>query len=152
MIPMDILKDECTLSFDGIHGIHHWRRVRAIGIKLAPKTGASIELVELFAFLHDLKRVDDGSDRHHGKRAAEYIRTIQGKYIFLPQVELDLLCYACEFHTAGLTDADITVQTCWDADRLDLGRVGIRPDKRLLCTEAAKDPGIMKWAYEMSLG
>ena len=60
MVPIDILKAECTLSWDGIHGIHHWRRVRAIGIKLAPKTGASIELVELFAFLHDLKRVDDG--------------------------------------------------------------------------------------------
>jgi hypothetical protein len=35
-------------------------------------------------------------------------------------------------------DGDITVQTCWDADRLDLPRVGIQPLPQFLCTEAAK--------------
>jgi len=34
-------------------------------------------------------------------------------------------------------DADPTVQTCWDADRLDLGRVGIKPAARYLSLEAA---------------
>ncbi len=29
-------------------------------------------------------------------------------------------------------------KTCWDADRLDLPRVGIIPKKDRLCTEAAK--------------
>ena len=42
-------------------------------------------------------------------------------------------------HSDGRVDADVTVQTCWDADRLDLGRVGKRPDPRLLCTPAARD-------------
>ena len=39
--------------------------------------------------------------------------------------EEDLLAYACRHHSGGMIDADITVQACWDADRLDLGRVGI---------------------------
>lgn len=51
----------------------------------------------------------------------------------------------------GHTDADITVQTCWDADRLDLGRVGINPAPEKLCTIAARDPEIMEWAYERSV-
>ena len=32
---------------------------------------------------------------------------------------------ACTDHTKGQTAADITIQTCWDADGLDLARVGI---------------------------
>jgi uncharacterized protein len=42
----------------------------------------------------------------------------------------------------------VTVLTCWDADRLDLGRVGIRPAPRLLCTSAARDPATIAWAFE----
>lgn len=32
---------------------------------------------------------------------------------------------ALAYHSDGYTEGDITVQVCWDADRLDLGRVGI---------------------------
>jgi uncharacterized protein len=46
--------------------------------------------------------------------------------------------------------ADITIQTCWDADRLDLGRVGIVPDPARLCTVAARDPDLIRWAIERS--
>lgn len=58
---------------------------------------------------------------------------------------------ACEKHSDGLTDADITVQVCWDADRLDLGRVGVRPHARYLCTDAAKSPSVIEWAYGRSI-
>jgi uncharacterized protein len=47
---------------------------------------------------------------------------------------------------------DVTVQTCWDADRLDLGRVGIRPVASRLCTPAARAPDVIAWAYARSLG
>jgi hypothetical protein len=40
-------------------------------------------------------------------------------------------------HSNGAVDADPTIQTCWDADRLDLGRVGIKPPARYLSLEAA---------------
>ena len=55
---------------------------------------------------------------------------------------------ACDLHTEGYLEADITVQTCWDADRLDLGRVGTTPRVEKLCTEGAKDPGLLKWAVK----
>ena len=45
----------------------------------------------------------------------------------------------------------MTVQTCWDADRLDLGRVGIRPLAERLCTDVARDPVLIEWAYQRSI-
>ena len=53
--------------------------------------------------------------------------------------------------TDGGTEADVTVQTCWDADRLDLGRVGIRPHPRYLCTPAARSAEVIEWAHARSL-
>ena len=38
------------------------------------------------------------------------------------------------------------LQTCWDSDRLDLGRVGITPHPNRLCTAVAKRPEPIKWA------
>ncbi len=61
-----------------------------------------------------------------------------------------LLVTACRDHSDGFTRADVTVQTCWDADRLDLGRVGMRPDPGRLCTEAAREPGGIEDAYQRS--
>ena len=52
----------------------------------------------------------------------------------------------------GLTRGDITVITCWDADRLDLGRVRKRPNPKYLCTEFAKQKSTIEWAYKRSLG
>ena len=52
--------------------------------------------------------------------------------------EMDLLTEAFKYHSDGYTEADITVQVCWDADRLDLGRVGIKPAPHRLCTASAK--------------
>jgi uncharacterized protein len=52
---------------------------------------------------------------------------------------------------AGLTAAEVTVQTCWDADRLDLGRVGIIPRPDRLCIEEARDPVLFERAYRRSV-
>jgi uncharacterized protein len=40
----------------------------------------------------------------------------------------------------------VTIPTCWDSDRLDLGRVGIMPHPSRLCTDAAERPETIKWA------
>jgi uncharacterized protein len=40
------------------------------------------------------------------------------------------------------------VQTCWDADRLDLLRVYVTPDPERLGTEAARDAAMMDWCNE----
>jgi hypothetical protein len=50
-----------------------------------------------------------------------------------------------------LTRGPVTLLACWDADRLDLVRVGIRPQTHLLCTEAARNNRILEWAYGRSL-
>jgi hypothetical protein len=49
----------------------------------------------------------------------------------------------------GGVDTDPTVQTCWDADRLDLGRVGIKPHPDFLSPFAAK---LIEPAYRWSRG
>ena len=44
-----------------------------------------------------------------------------------------------------------TAQTCWDAERLDLGRVGKTPRVEKLCTEEARDSVLRDLAYRRSL-
>ena len=55
------------------------------------------------------------------------------------------------YHSDGYTEADIIVQACWDADRLDLGRVGMKPAPHRLCTASAKSVDVLEAAYERSV-
>jgi uncharacterized protein len=144
------IRSQYALSWDGTHGISHWERVRENGLCLAEKTDADLYVVELFAYLHDSKRRNERRDLGHGARAAEFVRALQGSLIDLSKADLERLIYACAYHTDGLTEADVTVQTCWDADRLDLGRVGIRPQARYLCTLAAREIDMIEWAFARS--
>jgi len=148
---VDHLRGRFRLDWLGIHGAAHWARVRWNGLRLAERTGADPRIVELFAFLHDSQRHHDGGDRGHGPRAASFAAGLNGRFFHLAEPDLELLAFACEQHTFGARDAHPTVQTCWDADRLDLGRVGIRPDPARLCTEAARDPALLEEAYARSL-
>lgn len=147
---VDVIEQSFALRLDGIHGVAHWTRVRANGLRLAELTGANLEIVALFAFLHDSKRLNDGRDPSHGARAADFAASLQDSLLTLSGEEFELLHFACKHHTDGLTEADITVQTCWDADRLDLGRIGIRPNPRYLCTPAARESTMIEWAYRQS--
>ena len=140
------------LDVNGIHGVSHWARVHQNGLRLAGETGADTKILELFAYLHDAKRRNDGWDLDHGRRAAEYVQSLQGSLVSLSDEQLELLVYACARHSDGLTDAHVTVQACWDADRLDLGRIGIKPDPDRLCTSAAQDPVTIEWAFRRSQG
>lgn len=155
MITQDLivtLREHFVLEWTGIHGAPHWARVRENGLRLARVTGAEIRVVEAFAFVHDSCRIDDNADPEHGLRAAEFARgLVRCRKLLLDQEELELLVRACEGHSSGRTSEDITVCTCWDADRLDLGRVGVRPNAKYLCTEPAKNPAFIRWAYERSL-
>jgi uncharacterized protein len=121
------------------------------GLALAPTTGAREDVVELFAFLHDSQRFHDGGDRQHGARAAEYVHSIDVSLLRLDALGLDQLIYACRHHSDGLTEADVTVQTCWDADRLDLARVGIEPQPEFLCTRQARSRDVIEAAVRRSL-
>ena len=58
---------------------------------------------------------------------------------------------ACYYHADGFTKHTVTVMTCWDSDRLDLGRVGIRPAPKYLCTDAAKQTEVIQKCYAASI-
>ncbi|MCP3987162.1 MAG: hypothetical protein GY723_22475 [bacterium] len=148
---LEHLEARFRLDWRGIHGVAHWARVRWNGLRIAEQTGADTRIVELFAFLHDSQRENDSWDQEHGLRAAEVARELNGRFFELGDQDLDLLVFACQEHTFGGTKAHPTVQTCWDADRLDLGRVGKRPDPARLCTEAARDRVLLRKAWVRSV-
>lgn len=129
---------DTTADIHNVHGLEHWARVERNGVYIARANGADERVVRLFALFHDCMRLNDGSDPEHGLRAKEYILTIADRLTALDQPALDQLCYACEWHTHQHHHDDITIGTCWDADRLDLPRVGITPDAKYLNTSTAK--------------
>jgi uncharacterized protein len=135
-----------ALPWNGDHGIAHWARVLEIGEKLTEMTGARLEVVRLFAVLHDSKRLNENTDPDHGPRAAEFARTLRGTAFVLDDDDFERLHRACFGHTHERTHPDVTIQTCWDSDRLDLGRVGIFPDPYYLSTNAARNPEMIRWA------
>ena len=132
------LRQQFQIDWWGRHGIAHWARVRANGLMLADQTGANRHVVELFAFFHDSRRVNEYVDDGHGARGAALASSLKGRFFDATDEEMDLLHYACVHHSDGMTIGDVTVLTCWDADRLDLGRVGITPRVKYLGTEAAR--------------
>ena len=138
--------NEYPLPWDGIHVLDHWARVLENGERLAQVTGADMQVVSLFAVLHDCRRENEGCDHRHGPRAAALIDELGPAQLKLDEDQFARLSYAIAMHTEGLTQADITVQTCWDSDRLDLMRCWIEPHPRKLCTAAARDPEILAWA------
>lgn len=134
----------------GTHGVGHWARVLENGRRLAAVTGADLRVVELFAVFHDARRTNEGIDLDHGRRGGELARSLRGSFYDLNDQAFQLLYAACAGHTEGFIRADVTVQTCWDADRLDLPRVGTPAEPSLLCTQAAKDLDLRMWAEERS--
>jgi uncharacterized protein len=110
-----------------IHGPDHWRRVAENGGSLAASTPAADTLVvQAFAALHDSQRLTDGRDSEHGARAATLARDLHtADALPLDDAQLELLCAALIDHDRGQTSDEPTVGSCWDADRLDLTRLGI---------------------------
>ena len=49
--------------------------------------------------------------------------------------EVSLLESACRYHTTAHRTGNPTIDVCFDADRLDLGRVGILPDPKRMATK-----------------
>lgn len=136
---MDAVLERSTGKDSSIHGESHWKRVAAAGLALLPRVpDADPALVFLFALFHDSMRFNDNHDPLHGSRRAVLARELRGEAFDLEEAEMGLLGFACEEHTNGDVDSHPTVGVCWDADRLNLWRVGIRSDPHGLSTEAAR--------------
>lgn len=121
-----------------IHGLTHWRRVFENGLIIATDTGANIELVELFALFHDSCRQDDGDDPKHGRRAAAWVASMRADFPDLSEDLFRFLLDALRDHTHVKKTDNIHIAACWDADRLDLGRVYIKPEEEYMNTEIGR--------------
>jgi uncharacterized protein len=143
-----LIKSEFKLDWDGIHGANHWARVLHHGKTIGELRQADLLVVELFGFLHDSCRVNDGKDPLHGLRAADFAHGIHGDFYQLTPKQLDALCYAMQHHSGGEVSTNATIQTCWDSDRLDLGRVGIIPSPKFMSAEGAE---FIDYAFDLSL-
>ena len=115
-----------------LHGEQHWQAVARVGAELIESgSGASPAVVFCFAVVHDSQRFDDGIDPDHGLRAARSLSSLTA-LMALSETESEALAVACERHSRAGTDPDATVGTCFDADRLNLWRVGTWPDRPAL--------------------
>lgn len=147
-----------ALAMDRYHGDFfrkdgptHWDRAWENAKFLIPITKANPTVVQLFCYLHDCCRIHDGQDLGHSIAAAFFIKQNRDLFSFLSQQEFKMLLDACAGHSYHELSKDPTIGTCWDADRLDLGRYGIYPKGEYFSTQAAKDPAIIERAYQNSI-
>ena len=131
------LRRDAMLFRSRIHGIYHWKTVERNGLYLAQFSGADPAVVSHFAFFHDCMRQNEHHDPEHGPRGAKYAKHNR-HLIDLNDEQFELFFRACSGHTHGRKTDDPTIASCWDADRLDLGRVGIEPYSKFLITKEAK--------------
>jgi uncharacterized protein len=151
VITQDLIRailNRYPLPWEGTHGVKHWARVLENGRRLSESTGARRDVVELFAVFHDSRRINEGIDDGHGRRGSELAGKLRGIAYELDDKSFALLIQACDLHTEGQRDGDVTLRTCWDADRLDLARVGITPRPERLCTQEARGADLLKWAIQ----
>ena len=127
------------LGAGSLHGPDHWQRVERNGLEIARHDAAAdVLVVRLFSVLHDSCRHNESHDPEHGARAAAWARELQGRHFWLDDDALEILCEACVWHDKGKTSDHPTIGACWDADRLDLPRVGITPLPRYMSTARGK--------------
>ena len=132
-----------------LHGPQHWRCVSLVGIRLARLTpGADPLVASLFGLFHDAGRVNDGDDPDHGRRGARLLREMAASgELGIPPEILEEVAFACATHTEAGSTSDPAIGACYDADRLNLWREGIRPLPRYLSTAAGK--GMIEECHEL---
>jgi ribA/ribD-fused uncharacterized protein len=121
------------------HGPRHWGHVWLNAKLLCKAHSVPPEVPCWFAYLHDACRVDEGRDHEHGPRAAAWAIKLrcQGE-LALSDENFEALHLALHEHSNGHSRGPLLAKICWDADRLDLGRVGIAVNPEMLCTPAAR--------------
>lgn len=122
----------------GIHGVNHWYRVYENCLMLWRHNTDVYDVPNQddwffwnFAMLHDCCRLYDTTDPGHGARAAKMIPDNDSEFN-------KVLRHAILGHTNGKVSTNYAVAICWDADRLDLDRVNIAPDPKLMSTDAGR--------------
>ena len=130
----DYAMSHTSMGYYSVHGIDHWDRV-ADNADLLVNADVDLLVVKAFAYVHDVERFDDFEDAQHGPRAAILVDRIRSTVLsFLNDQQIEQLKQACRLHTSTWKTEDATVNACFDADRLDLGRVGICPNPEKMAT------------------
>ena len=148
-----VVRPQFRLDFHhGVHGVPHWSRVWFHGRHLAHAVDVDPAVLAWFAYLHDSRRHNDNRDPEHGSRAADFAVQLRHERVIteLDNAVFERLVEAMRLHSDGHTEADAAIRACWDADRLDLWRVGIRPEPRYLCTPHARKAPVMSRANRMA--
>jgi len=132
-----ILKVHSAFFTSLIHGVTHWQTVERNGHYLAKFNHADKKVISYFAYFHDCMRENECEDLRHGLRGAQFAEKYR-QIIDLTDIQFKQLTDACKGHTYGKRPECVTINTCWDADRLDIGRVGIKPNAKFLHSIEAK--------------
>jgi hypothetical protein len=146
---LDAVRILSPSSRSPLRGEDHWLRVAANGLFLAEAVDADPVLVVLFAMFHDSMRFNDDSDEGHGQRGGFLACCLNDQLLGLSDDRLDVLVRACSDHAGGRTSSEPTIGVCWDADRLDLCRLGSKPDPAKLSTEKARLPMVQDRARSL---
>lgn len=150
MTLLQSLKRDIKIDWWGHHGVRHWARVRRNGRVIARHfPGVDLQVLDLFAVLHDCMRESEDEDWQHAERSGLRIERREFRLPGLSHHQQALLARAVSHHNnPAVSPRDITVAACWNADRLDLGRVGITPREDLLCA-AALPPREVWWPLHL---
>ena len=106
-----------------LHGKKHWFKVYA-NCRILKPGDEFRKFFFAFAMLHDCRREMEFQDEAHGYLAS------------LTVPEYPVLRDAIQYHSLGATTDDPLMGVCWDADRLELPRVGTRVRTKFLSTDA----------------
>ena len=108
-----------------LHGESHWKCVAWTGLELCRKLPeADRAVVFLFGLLHDSKRLNDGHDPQHGRRAGRFAQSLQSSvYTTVSPIQLHALVAAC--HDGAMPTRTYIVGRA--DDRHMLGRRSIKP-------------------------
>lgn len=133
-----VLANATNLS-SRLHGENHWLRVTKVGLELTKQVpDCDLTVIFLFGLLHDTQRLCDGHDPQHGERASHFVQRMNNGVFLLADEQLKILAYALHEHDTGKISDDPTIGICWDADRLNLWRIGRVPRQPFLSTDPAK--------------
>jgi hypothetical protein len=129
-----------------VHGIMHWRAVAQSGLYLAGLIeDLDPALILLFGLLHDSCRENEFDDPYHGHRAAQLLERLDRERIVrLSPERASTLMHALSEHDAGYTSEDPNVGACWDADRLQLQRLGFALDPDRLSHEISQTDSVQQ--------
>lgn len=152
IINSPIFLDGIISAPDSLHDPSHWERVESFGHKIAKVNGADKDVISLFAYLHDARRENDDHDPEHGERAVILLdELIEANLIDISDKQYKQLIRALSVHNSlDASSDDVTVQTCWDADRLDLWRCDFIPNPDLMYTEFGKSKEMIDYAKKFS--